>query len=91
MTVRIGQFARRKPIRRGRARSMHAGFSLVEIMIAIAILGFGLVMMATMFPIAWQRARNLSEFTSQNAATESAHTTLKMLLHVDSPTTPSVF
>ncbi len=91
MTLRTGQFAHRKPIMRGRARSMHVAFSLVEIMIAIAILGFGLVMMATMFPIAWQRARNLSEFTSQNAATESAHTTLKLLLHVTSPDVTSLF
>jgi len=73
--------------RRVRSRSQQAGFSLVEIMIAIAILGFGLVMVATMFPIAWQRARTMAEFTSQTAAVESAHTSLKLLLHVDSPNT----
>ncbi len=32
-------------------------FSLMELMIGIVILGLGLVMVATMFPVAWTRAR----------------------------------
>ncbi len=85
MTTPPSHLACRKRNQRNSTRKRQAGFSLVEIMIAIAILGFGLVMMATMFPIAWQRARTLVEFTSQAAAVESAHSAAKLLFHVDSP------
>ena len=60
------------------------GFSLVEIMIAIVILGLGLVMVASMFPVAWKRARQLSEHTVRNAVVESAHTTVASLARVGS-------
>lgn len=52
-------------------------------MIAIVILGLGLIMVATMFPVAWQRARTLGEYTIQTTVTQSAHATLKMLAAVD--------
>ena len=55
-------------------------FSLVEMMIAIIILGLGLVMVATIFPVAWDRARTLSEYTVQQSAAAGAHTTLAALL-----------
>ncbi|MEK6797355.1 MAG: prepilin-type N-terminal cleavage/methylation domain-containing protein [Planctomycetota bacterium] len=42
-------------------------FSLVEMMIAIVILGLGMVMVATMFPIAWTRARQLGEHTAERS------------------------
>jgi len=58
------------------------GFSLVEIMIAIVILGLGLVMVASMFPVAWKRARQLSEHTVHSAVVESAHTTVAALVRV---------
>jgi prepilin-type N-terminal cleavage/methylation domain-containing protein len=48
------------------------GFSLIEMMIAIVILGLGLVMTATMFPVAWTRARTLTEYTTQRVITQSA-------------------
>ncbi len=49
--------------------SRRAGFSLIEMMIAIVILGLGLTMVATMFPVAWDRARQLSEYTTEVAVT----------------------
>lgn len=51
-------------------------------MIAIIILGLGLVMVASMFPVAWKRARQLSEHTVQGAVVESAHTTVASLVRV---------
>lgn len=47
-------------------------FSLIEMMIAIVILGLGLVMTATMFPVAWTRARTLTEYTTQRVVAQSA-------------------
>ena len=59
-------------------------FSLLELMIGIVILGFGLVMVATMFPVAWSRARTLSQYTVERAITENAHTTVRALVRVSS-------
>ncbi len=59
-------------------------FSLLELMIGIVILGFGLVMVATMFPVAWSRARTLSQYTVERAITENAHTTVRSLVRVSS-------
>ena len=49
-------------------------------MIAIVILGLGLVMVATIFPVAWDRARTLSDYTVEQAASSGAHATLSALL-----------
>jgi len=49
-------------------------------MIAIVILGLGLVMVGTIFPVAWDRARTLSEYTMEQAASSGAQTTLASLL-----------
>lgn len=68
----------------GVARRRRFGFSLIELMIALTILGLGLVMVATLFPVAWTRARQLSEYTTQTAVTESAHATLTLLMKVGS-------
>ncbi|MFH1111165.1 MAG: prepilin-type N-terminal cleavage/methylation domain-containing protein [Planctomycetota bacterium] len=57
-----------------------SAFSLVEMMIAIVILGLGLVMVATIFPVAWDRARTLSDYTVEQAASSGAHATLSALL-----------
>ena len=59
------------------------GFSLIELMVAIVILGLGLVMVATVFPIAWGRARQLSEVTTQVSITEGAKTAIGLLTRVD--------
>ncbi len=65
---------------RGLKPAARLAFSLVEMMIAIVILGLGLVMVATMFPVAWDRARTLSEYTVEQSATAAAQTTLHTLL-----------
>ena len=54
-------------------------------MIAIIILGLGLVMVATMFPVAWNRARQLSDFTVQKASLANAHAAVSSLLSVAGP------
>ncbi|MCH8940486.1 MAG: prepilin-type N-terminal cleavage/methylation domain-containing protein [Chloroflexi bacterium] len=58
----------------GPARSRRDGFSLLELMIAIVILGLGLVMVATTYPIGWQRAVRLADYTRQISVIEAAHT-----------------
>ncbi|MEE9294573.1 MAG: hypothetical protein V3W34_06400 [Phycisphaerae bacterium] len=58
---------------------------MAEMMIAIIILGLGLLMVATMFPVAWTRARDLAEFTNQTTATQTAETTVRMLCNVTDP------
>ncbi len=64
-----------------------SAFSLIEMMIAIVILGLGLVMTATMFPVAWTRARTLTEFTTERSIADSAESTLETLLHAAGPST----
>jgi len=68
--------------RRGGETRAGRGFSLIELMVAIVILGLGLVMVATMFPIAWGRARDLSEFTVQQSITPAAENLATRLLGV---------
>ncbi len=68
-----------RPIRASVPSCLRA-FSLVEMMIAIVILGLGLIMVATMFPVAWDRARTLSEFTVEQSAAAGAEATLESLL-----------
>lgn len=66
-----------------RFRCRGAGaFSLVELMVAIVILGLGLVMVATMFPVAWDRARTLTEVSTAQTVTDSAEQTLSSLVQV---------
>ena len=67
------------------ARIPRPAFSLLELMIGIVILGFGLVMVATMFPVAWSRARTLSQYTVERAITQNAHTTVRALVRVSGP------
>jgi len=72
----------------GRAVNRPA-FSLLELMIGIMILGLGLVMVATMFPVAWHRARELNEYTIQKTAAAGAHDTVKSLVRVAGEFEPS--
>jgi len=58
--------ATHRPPRRRRA------FSLAELMIAVVILGVGLLMEASMFPIAWTKARDQIEETNVGNAVTSA-------------------
>ena len=63
--------------------SESGGFSLIELMLAMTILGLGLVMVATMFPVAWTRARSMAEFTTQENVTKSAEVILQQIARVD--------
>lgn len=84
ITAECRPVARRPVAVRRDARSEHGrprgGFSLIELMIAIIILGLGLVMVATMFPVAWGRARDLSEFTTKQTITPGAVNLVENLL-----------
>ena len=60
----------------------HAGFTLLELMMAIVILGLGLVMVATMFPVAWTRARTMSETTARQTIVPTTESTLRGLVPV---------
>ncbi len=62
-----------------------SAFSLAELMIAIVILGLGFLMIASMFPVAWSRARDLTEFTVHATAAETAETTVGLLGRVTNP------
>lgn len=77
-----------QPIGRRRVVGPRRAFSLVELMIAIVILGLGLVMVATMFPVAWGRARDLGEFTQHQSITPLAENLAKALLHSPGPSNP---
>jgi len=48
-------------------------------MIAIVILGLGLLVVATMFPIAWMKARDLAEYTTSTTCTDTAVATVRLL------------
>lgn len=70
---------------RHRPRLRHPGraaFSLIEMMIAIVILGFGLIMVASMFPIAWNRARVMSDEAGQDSIVRTAEEAASLLLGV---------
>lgn len=58
------------------------GFSLIELMIAVVILGLGMVLAATMFPVGWGRARRLAEFTTQATVTANVLAHLEMTAQV---------
>ncbi len=74
---------------RGSERIARGGFSLLEMMIAIVILGLGLLMAATMFPVGWTRARDLAEFTSETTSAETAAMTLRLLCKVEGASSTS--
>ena len=74
----------RSPIRHSpfAIRYSRPAFSLIELMIAIVILGLGLLVVATMFPIAWTKARDLAESTAAATCTDTAEATVHLLTHV---------
>ena len=78
------------PQRRGSTRSVgcrpktaRSAFSLAELMIAIVILGLGLLMVASMFPVGWLKARELAEFTTSQSCVAVAEVTVKHLCRVE--------
>ena len=64
--------------------STRPAFSLAELMIAIAILGIGLLMVASMFPIAWTKARDLARHTASVSCADTAEQTVRLVTRVDS-------
>jgi prepilin-type N-terminal cleavage/methylation domain-containing protein len=64
--------------------SIRPAFSLAELMIAIAILGIGLLMVASMFPIAWTKARDLARHTAAVSCADTAAQTVRLATRVDS-------
>jgi len=60
-----------------------AGLSLAEMLIAIVILGLGLIMVATLFPVSWTRARELAEYTVQSNVTNQAAMLVRATGRVD--------
>ncbi|MCC7293230.1 MAG: prepilin-type N-terminal cleavage/methylation domain-containing protein [Phycisphaerales bacterium] len=70
-------------------RRPRRGISLAEMMIAVVILGLGLLMVATLFPVSWLSARKLAEHTTTLSCQEAAHQALETLLKVDGADEPS--
>ena len=60
-----------------------SGFSLIELMIAIIILGLGMVMVAMIFPVAWDRARDMSEETKRSTIVDTARMVTELSTQVD--------
>ena len=58
---------------------------MAEMMIAVVILGLGLLMASTTLPIGWMRARELSEYTSHVSASNAAEMTVQLICRAGSP------
>jgi prepilin-type N-terminal cleavage/methylation domain-containing protein len=66
--------------RAGRARGRGRAFTLIELMIATIILGIGLVMVATIFPVAVSHTRDAVQKSVVQAVADSAIQTLRLRL-----------
>jgi len=64
------------------------GFSLVELMIATVILGIGLVMVATIFPVAVDQTREAVQMSIVQAVADSAEQTLRLRMGAVTGTVP---
>ncbi len=60
-----------------------AAFSLIELMIAVVILGFGMVLVATMFPVGWVKAKQLTDTAARLAMVENGESQLSLTAMVD--------
>lgn len=58
---------------------------MAEMLIAVVILGIGLLITSSMFPIAWLKARDVAEMTALPACTETASVHLDMLMRASGP------
>ncbi len=67
-----------------RLRSRRQAFSMAELMIAVVILGIGLLVTSSMFPIAWYKARDVVEATKVTNSSDAAEVSLKFLSGVSS-------
>lgn len=75
-----------------RRRCAHAGasgsgFSLVELMIATVILGIGLVMVATIFPVAVDQTREAVQMSIAQSVAKSAEQVLRLRMRTATGTT----
>jgi prepilin-type N-terminal cleavage/methylation domain-containing protein len=66
-----------------RLSSRRSAFSLIELMIAVVILGFGMVLVATMFPVGWVKARGLTDTAARLAMIENGESQLALTAIVD--------
>lgn len=62
-----------------------SAFSLAELMIAIVILGIGLLITSSMFPIAWYKARDVAESAVLPALANSAELTVANQCRASAP------
>jgi len=60
------------------SRLRRAAFSMAELMIAIIILGIGLLITSSMFPIAWYKAREVAEAAVIPALANAGEVSLKL-------------
>ncbi len=60
-------------------------FSMAELMIAVVILGVGLLITSSMFPIAWYKAREVAEAAKISNSVDTAQFTLSMLANTYQP------
>jgi Tfp pilus assembly protein PilV len=74
--------APRRP-RAGGVRSAAAGFSLIEVLFAIAFLGFGLLAVAQMIPLATRQVTSSKVITDAVASGQTKMEELKMLDYAD--------
>ena len=70
-------------IRGSAPRQPRRGFSLVELMIAIMILGLGMVMVATVFPISLDMTRETLQMSISQSAADTAYGTLALRMPTD--------
>jgi prepilin-type N-terminal cleavage/methylation domain-containing protein len=57
----------------------HSAFSMVELMFAVVILGIGMLITSSMFPIAWFKAREVAEATVVPALADAAESNIRLL------------
>jgi prepilin-type N-terminal cleavage/methylation domain-containing protein len=56
----------------------HSAFSMVELMFAVVILGIGMLITSSMFPIAWFKAREVAEATVVPALADAAEANIRL-------------
>jgi prepilin-type N-terminal cleavage/methylation domain-containing protein len=63
----------------------HSAFSMVELMFAVVILGIGMLITSSMFPIAWFKAREVAEATVVPALADAAESNIRLLARPSGP------
>jgi type II secretory pathway pseudopilin PulG len=68
--------------RRLHSRTTRRAFTMAEMMVAAVILAGGLIMVATLYPVAWSRARTVAEASKATAAINAADTAVNKLVQL---------